>query len=326
MKSSKAITYHAHGKPHEVLQLEERPLPQVRGKQAKVRLLAAVIHPSDMGMIAGSYGRLKELPAVAGREGLGEVIEVGDEVSCVAVGDRVRFPEDEGAWQTACVVSADKLWKIPHDIPVELAAMAFINPPTSWRLLRDGNLQEGEWVIQNAANSAVGQFVIQMARSLKLKTLNVVRNSDYIEPLKKMGADVVVLEDSGYEKKIEELTGGQEIRLALNSVGGESANRLVKSLGFGGQHVTFGGMTGEPIRFPTRALIFQQVSLRGFWLDLWYRQNSRDRIEIMFNRIFSMMQEGELTAPVDKTFKLEAFQEALQANRDSRLGKVLLVP
>lgn len=301
-------------------------MPEVRGNQAKVRLLAAVIHPSDMGMIMGSYGRLKELPAVAGREGVGEVVEVGEEVSSVQVGDRVRFPEEQGAWQTACVVSADSLWKIPDNIPVELAAMAFINPPTAWRLLRDGNLQEGEWVVQNAANSAVGQFVIQMARSMSLKTLNVVRNPDYIEPLKKLGADEVVLEGSGYEKKIDELTEGKGVRLALNSVGGESANRLVKALGFGGQHVTFGGMTGEPIRFPTRALIFEQVQLRGFWLDLWYRQNSRDRIEIMFNRMFAMMQNGELSAPVDQSFKLEAFQEALEANRNSRLGKVLLVP
>lgn len=326
MNSSKAITYQSYGKPDEVLELGEYELPAVNRSNVKIRLLAATMHPSDMGMITGSYGRLKQLPTVAGREGLGEVLEVGEDVNDFKPGDRVRFPENAGTWQTACVASAKDLWKVPSDIPIELAAMAFINPPTAWRLLRDGSLQEGDWLIQNAANSAVGHFVIQMAKSLKFRTLNVVRNPDYIEPLKKLGADEVVLEDSGYEKEIEKYTGGKDICLALNSVGGESALRQIKVLGFKGRQITFGAMTGEPVRFPTRALIFQQITMAGFWLDQWYRQNSRDRVEIMLDRIFATMRSGELTAPIAGKYRLEQFKEALEANSNSRMGKVLLVP
>jgi len=326
VNTSKAVVYRQFGKPLDVLEVAELPLPQVGPGMVKVRLLAASINPSDFGMILGSYGKLKELPAVAGREGVGEVIEVGAGVDTVAVGERVRFPEEAGVWQTAAVVPAAGLWKIPTDIPVEMAAMAWINPPTAWRILRDGHFEDGAWVIQNAANSAVGLFVIQMARNLGLHTINVVRREELIEPLKKLGGDVVVTEESGYEKDIAALTGGEKPAIALNSVGGASALRLINALGDGGRLVTFGAMSFEPIRFPTRQLIFNDISLEGFWLDRWFRQNSRARIQVMFDRIFALMREGKVTAPVAAKFGLSQFRDAIASNNTPRLGKVLLMP
>ncbi|MDP0501386.1 MAG: 2-enoyl thioester reductase domain-containing protein [Verrucomicrobiota bacterium JB022] len=326
MESSLAITYHEHGKPLDVLRLEEITLPRVGPQDVKVKLLKAVINPSDFGMILGNYGRLAELPAVAGREGVGEIIEVGSEVTHLRVGDRVRFPEEFGAWRTATVVQAKNLWKVPQDVDVSLAAMAWVNPPTSWRILRDANIHEGSWIVQNAANSAVGIFTIQMAKYLGLKTLNVVRREELIEPLTKMGADVVVTEDSGYEKNIKELTNGGQISLALNSVGGESAIRLVKALSRGGMHVTFGAMTFEDVRWPTRFLIFNDITIKGFWLDRWYRDNSPERIQVMFDNLFNLMRTGVISAPISASYKLEDFKQALEASTQPKLGKVLLEP
>jgi trans-2-enoyl-CoA reductase len=322
---SQALVYREHGSTDKVLSLEARALPPVGPGMARIRMLAAVIHPSDFGTVEGSYGRLRELPAVAGREGVGEIVEIGTDVHGWQPGDRVRMPE-EGAWQTEAVAPAAGLWPVPTDIPVDLAAMAFINPPTAWRLLRDAHLQEGDWIVQNAANSAVGQFVIRMARHLRLKTLNIVRRPELVESLGKLGADVVVLEDSGYEKRARALTGDGSIRLALNSVGGESAIRLLRCLDDGGVHITFGAMAFEQVRFPTRQLIFNRIEMRGFWLDKWYRDHSRERAQIMFDRIFALMRSGELPAPVAARFPLDRWRDALAAARAPKSGKVLLLP
>ncbi len=325
VKDSLAVTYHEHGSPAEVLRVERVPVPKPGPGQVLIKMLAAVIHPSDFGMIAGSYGRLAELPAVAGREGVGEVVEAGEAVEGVGPGDWVRMPES-GAWQTHAVADADSLMTIPNTMPVELAAMAFINPPTAWRILRDTHLSANDWIIQNAANSAVGHFVIQMARALEIRTVNVVRREELVQPLKDLGADVVVTEDSGYEKRVKELTDGQPIVLGLNSVGGESALRIIKSLGDGGKMITFGAMDFTPIRFPTRQLIFSNISLTGFWLDRWYRENSRERVKVMQDRLCNLMTEGKLSAPVAETFPLERVHEAVEAAGRPRLGKVLLKP
>lgn len=323
MTTAKALTHAEFGKPLEVLRLEERPVPDPGPGQVRLRMLAAPIHPSDIGIILGKYGRLPELPAVAGREGVAEVVELGDGVDDLAVGDRVVVPKDTGSWQTGATVEAVDLFKLPAELPVEMAAMVTVNPPTAWRLLRDANLASGDWVIQNAANSAVGLHVIEMARHLELHTVNVVRREELIKPLKEHGADVVVLEESGYEKEIQSLTGGRAPVLALNSVGGESAIRLLNALGEGGTHITFGAMQFEKVRFPTRQLIFDQIAMRGFWMDKWLRSQSKARVQVMFDKIFDLMLKGVVKPSVEAVYPVDDYKAALEASGKPRLGKVL---
>jgi len=81
-----ALRHHSFGKPLEVLQLEQIAQPEPQAGEVRVRLEAAAINPSDYGMIGGSYGRLRELPAVAGREGVGVVEALGEGVSGVEPG------------------------------------------------------------------------------------------------------------------------------------------------------------------------------------------------------------------------------------------------
>ena len=76
-----------------------------------------------------------------------------------------------------------------------------------------------------------------------------------------------MIEGSDWLKQRKDLTDGESIPLALNSIGGESASDQIKALGEGATHVTFGGMVGEKVRFPTRFLIFNDVRLVGFWWD-----------------------------------------------------------
>lgn len=326
MSLQKAIRHHEFGNPLDVLRLEEVAVPEPEVGEVRVRLLAAVINPSDYGMIGGSYGRLRELPAVAGREGVGVVDALGRGVTRVGVGARVRFPE-EGTWQEyACMPAADLLM-VPGDVPVEQAAFSFINPPTAYCLLKKiVALSPGGWVVQNAGNSAVGMAVIQMAKAMGLKTISQVRREDLIEPLKAMGADHVVLEGSGWAKRAAELTGGEPIRLALNSIGGESATDQIKVLGEGGTQVTFGGMVGDPVRFPTRFLIFNDVRLIGFWWDNWSKKAGPQGLGEVMQKVYGMMRDGTLKLPVEAVYPLEAFKDALAHDKRPRLGKILLKP
>ena len=324
MEVSKALVYHRHGNPMEVLQLEERTLPPLQEGEVRLRLLAAPIHPSDIGMILGKYGRCADLPAIGGREGVAEITEAGPGVSGFEPGDRVVVPTTVGAWQTQSIATATELFAVPGNIPIEMAAMCVVNVPTAWRLLRDSGLSKGDWVVQNAANSAVGLHVIEMARYLGIHTLNVVRRDELIEPLKERGADVVVMEDSGYEDRVDELTGGKPVKLAINSIGGQSALRLAKALAENGSHVTIGAMQFEPVRFPTGALIFKNITLRGFWMDKWFREQSQARIKVMYDKIFDLMAKGVVRPSVDSMYPIDDYKAAFGRVSEPRLGKVLL--
>ncbi len=321
-----AIQHRNFGDPAEVLEVVSLPVPQPGPGEVRVKLLAATINPSDYGMIGGSYGRLRELPAVAGREGVGQVDALGPGVSSVGVGARVRFPEG-GAWQEYACLSASDLVLVDATVPVEQAAISFINPPTAYCLLTKMiDLKPGDWVLQNAGNSAVGLSVIQMAKAMGLKTISQVRREELVETLKSMGADQVVLEGSGWPKQIKELTGGDPVRLALNSIGGESASDQIKALGENGTQVTFGGMVGDKVRFPTRFLIFNNVRLVGFWWDKFCKTQPAEAVNEVRDAVHRMMREEQLKLPIAATYKLSEIKDAIRHDKNPRLGKVLLKP
>ena len=326
MIQQKAICHHEFGQPLDVLRLENVQQAEPQIGEVRVRLLAATINPSDYGMIGGSYGRLRELPAVAGREGVGVVEAIGRGVTSVGVGARVRFPE-AGAWQeTACMAAADVLL-VPADVSIEQAAFSFINPPTAYCLLQKMvDLAPGSWVLQNAGNSAVGLAVIQMAKVLGFKTISQVRREELIAPLKALGADHVVIEGSGWSKQVNELTGGEPIQLALNSIGGASASDQIKALGEGGTQVTFGAMVADLVRFPTRFLIFNDVRLVGFWWDQWSQKAGAQGLNQVMSAVYAMMRDGTLKLPVEATYSFAEYEAAIKHDQQPRFGKVLLKP
>ena len=323
MKST-SIVFHEHGKPDEVLRLEEHEIGDPGPDEVLLEVLASPINPSDLGTIGGSYGPLPPLPAVAGLEGVAKVLETGAGVTAIQPGDHVRTPQGTGAWQTHLAASSGSLFKVPADIPPEQAATAFVNPPTAWLLLQEvKQMKPGDWIIQNAANSAVGVAVIQIARHLGLRTLNLVRREELIQPLMDLGANHVLLDNDDYPPLARDITGNEGIGLALNSIGGPSAIRLCRVLANGGTLVTFGGMTGEPVRFPTRNLIFNDICLTGFWATRWMQKVPVETLQGMFMTIFGLFQSGILETRIEATYPLEQFAEALAHNAEPRFGKVL---
>ncbi len=323
---SKALVFSQFGKPGDVLQLKEMETREPGKGEVLVKMLAASINPSDLGTIGGSYGALPELPAVGGLEGVGEVTEVGEGVEGLVAGDRVRLPSGHGVWRTHLVCRAEELEKAPGDIPVEQVAMAAVNPLTAELLVGQLEGKDG-WIVQNAANSAVGIAVIQIAKSLGIRTANLVRREELVKPLQELGAKHVFLDNEEAVKAVREIGGQHGLpTIGLNAVGGESAYRMTKMLAKNGQHITYGAMTSEPVRFPTRHLIFDNIRFTGFWVTRWRKEASAEAIREHEERVYRYFREGILNLPIEATYPLESFREALEHNAKPRLGKILFKP
>ena len=175
---------------------------------------AAPINPADLNQIEGKYPVRPELPATPGFEGAGIVVEVGAGVKGLTSGALVILPHNVGTWREAVAVKAEDLVVVPEGIDPVQAAMLKINPLTAWRLLHDYvELQRGDWLIQNAANSAAGRAVIQIAHELGYKTVNVVRREELIEELRAEGGDVVLVDGENLRDEVKSATGGASIRL-----------------------------------------------------------------------------------------------------------------
>ncbi len=308
-----------------MLRLEEIEVPPPQAGEALVEILASPINPANLNVIEGTYARLPKLPAIAGGEAAGIVREIGAGVSEVKVGDVVILPFGEGTWCGAGVRQAADLVVVPEGISPEQASMLRVNPPTAWGMLHDFvTLEPGEWVLQNAANSGVGRAVIDIAKSLGLRTANVVRRPELIEELKAVGGDVVLLDTRELAKETAIATNGARIRLALNAVGGDSAINLAKTVTEGATIVTYGAMSKQALKIPNGLLIFKNLAWHGCWVSRWYEHASRDEVKAMFAQLFPLAQKGLLHAPVEKTYALAEFAEAIARSQEGgRAGKIL---
>lgn len=323
--TNKAVIYKEHGDPGDVLFLEELPVEKLGAREVRIEIVAASIHPSDIGLVQGSYGNLKKLPAVAGREGVGKVIEIGCDVPKDVMNKIVSVPDKTGAWQSYCNACVDDLILLPALVPYNQLAVSILNPMTAWRLLNDFEyLREGDTVIQNAGNSAVGLAVIQFAKRMGVTCVSLVRSEDRRKDLENFGGEEVWLDDEDVPQRVRDFTNNKSCVMALNSVGGRSAIRLAKCVNKGGVHVTFGAMDSASVRFPTRNLIFDDVRFVGFWLDRWKSQKSPAQLRNAIEEVLQPLALNEIKYPIDSVFSMDDFSSAIQRNSESRFGKVIL--
>lgn len=325
-KTIAAVVYEAHGNPADVLKLVETPRPDVGPEDALVQMLAAPVNPADLNAIEGKYPGRPEVPATPGMEGVGVIIETGAQPNSIKPGDHVLLPHHIGTWREALVARTSELVVVPPGIDPIQAAMLKINPLTAWQLLHGYvQLKAGDWVIQNAANSGAGRAVIQIARELGFKTVNVVRRKEVVDELRQEGPDVVLLDDDSLRGAVKEVTGGGPIRLGLNAVGGDSALRLMNALAPGGTLVTYGAMSLQPLKIPNGLLIFKDLRFRGIWINKWYDQASREERLQTFDPLFDMAKRGMLKTKVERIYPLSEFKAAVaHAAQSKRGGKIVL--
>jgi len=324
-KTISAAVYEAHGNPADVLRVETRPWPTAAPDEVVVQMRAAPINPADLNAIEGKYPIRPQLPATPGFEGAGVIVDLGTEAKNLSVGATVILPHNTGTWREAVAVKASELVAVPPEIDAVQAAMLKINPMTAWRLLRDYvDLKPGDWVIQNAANSAAGRAVIQIAHELGFKSVNVVRRKELIEELRAEGGDVVLVDGEKLRDEVKSAVGGAPIRLGLNAVGGESALAVANTLVPGSTMVTYGAMSLQPLKIPNGLLIFKDLRFRGIWINKWYDNATMAQRMETFRSLFEMAKRGLLKAKVEKAYRLSEVKAAVQhAAQSKRSGKII---
>jgi trans-2-enoyl-CoA reductase len=286
----------------------------------------APVNPADINFMEGTYGKQAQLPAIPGNEGCGEVIAVGDAVTSLKVGD-CAMPLSGGAcWQQYLTLQEHQLAHLPDGIDRAQASMMRVNPLTAWQLLHDElELNPGDWVAQNAANSGVGRAVIQIARAKGIRTVNFVRRAELIPELQTLGADAVFTDDDAGLQAAKDLLQGKLPRLAGNAVGGDSALRMMELLAPQGLHLTYGAMSRQSLKVPNKYLIFKGIQLRGLWITRWLERASHAELFQVLRPLADMIQKQELHISVDSIFPAKDYQQALQrALENKRSGKVLL--
>lgn len=322
----KAIQIASYGKPADVVQCVDLPdVTTPAANEVVIEVEASPINQYDLLMISGGYGYRPELPLIAGTEGAGRVVAVGSGVKHLKEGDRALVPFLHPAWAQRIKTDAPWLRALPPG-DVNQFAMMGVNPPTAYLLLTDiVKLPRGSWVIQNGANSGVGRAVIAIAKSLGLKTVNVVRREDVIAEVKAIGGDVVLLDGADLGKRVAAETGKAPIHLALDGVADASPMNMMGCLSDAGTLVSYGGTSRKPMAVHPGGLIFKQQTVRGFWLYFWYKSAKPEQIVTMFDHLAPLVSAGTVATPVAATYGLDNVAQAIAKAGESG-GKVLFTP
>lgn len=322
----KAIQIEAFGNPAEVMKLVDVPDVGAPGNgEVVIALEASPINMSDLLMISGRYGYRPKLPAIVGTEGVGRIVAVGSGVTHLKAGDRTVVPYPSAAWAERIKADARVLRPLGAG-DVNQLAMLGINPATAWLLLTEFvTLRPGDWVIHNSANSGVGRALIGIAKSLGLKTVNVVRRDDVVAEIKAIGGDVVLVDGPDLAKRVAAETGKAPIALAVDGVADTSTTGLLACLADKGVHVFYSAISGKPLVAPAQPLIFRDVSIRGFWLANWFNTATPDKITEMYDRLVPLVASGAISAPVAGTYHFGQIAEAVAVASKNR-GKALFTP
>jgi NADPH:quinone reductase-like Zn-dependent oxidoreductase len=198
--------------------------------------------------------------------------------------------------------------------------MLNINPTTAVLLLDEFvKLKPIDWIVLNAANSQVARCLIAIAKSRDLNVIGIVRRSELIPEIEKLGVDFVGVESPELSKQIQIATGGTPIFLGLDAVGGPATATMASVLSPRAHLVSYAQLSGLPIHVPQGDLIGKRLNVHGFWK---YHEEYLPKMRAALTEATKVVASGRLSLPITTTYKPSQIKEAIEHSQ--RGGKILL--
>lgn len=331
----RAVVITKHGGP-DVLQVQERPDPVLGSGQVRIEVAAAGINFADVMARMGLYPDAPKTPCVVGYEVAGTILEVGEGVESLSVGQRVFAGTQFGGYASQVVAAASDTLALPDELSFEQGAAIPVNYGTAWAgLIGYGNLQPGERVLIHSAGGGVGIAATQIAKRVGVEVYGTASPGKHARCLE-LGVDHAIdYTKSGWER------GLPKFDVIMDAVGGASFRRSYNLLRPGGRLVAFGAsslVSGERknvvtalravARMPRFNLIKQMSESKAViglnMLSLW---KDRGTLEPWIESMRELLDDGTVKPVVAEAFPFEragAAQNMITERRN--VGKVVLTP
>jgi NADPH:quinone reductase-like Zn-dependent oxidoreductase len=296
--------------PPSSLTLHNLPVPKPGPREVLIEVHAAGVGIWDAGIRDGTWAEGKErFPLVLGADGAGVVVERGERVRSLRVGDSVWAYQYEnpkgGFYAEYAAVAADHAAQKPKHLDMLHAGAGAVTSLTAQQGIDDHlKVKPDETVLVFGASGAVGTLAVQFAKLRQTRVIGIVPGEDAARLVRKLGADEAI--DSRSKDFAEELRGfapdGVDAVLAL--AGGEALEQCVALVSAGGRVAYPNGVEPEPQRRP-------KVRFVSYDAEAGPRQ---------FARLERAVEEAGLQVPIAAIFPLE---EAAKAHERIERGHVL---
>ena len=309
----------------DVLKWEEAPEPKARPDQVLIKVESAGVNYADLMRRGGGYPG-PDLPSSLGLEAAGAVVEVGENVSGITVGQRVMAMGPQGQAEYVAV-NGNFVFPYPETLdPVHAGGMPIVFL-TSYHLLKTrGQMQAGDTVLVQAGASGVGTVAIQMAKAWGAKVIATASTQEKLDLATSLGADVVInYTTQDFEAEIQEQTGGQGVELILECVGGPVLEKSVRCVAAYGRLISYGNASGTPANLAAADIFSANRTVIGFSMG----RSPAGRLDhkSAMAEIFPMISRGQARLVVDQVMSMSQVADAHRhlAARGTK-GKVILTP
>lgn len=263
----KALRVHELGEPEQVMVLEDRPYPEVRPGDVRLRVHAASLNFPDVLMCRGQYQVKPPLPFTPGAEVAGVVEELGAGVEGIGVGDRVlAIPNfGGGGFAESTTASAAGVFPIPDSMPFAAgAALHVVYQTGHLGLHRRAHLQEGETLLVHAGAGGVGSAAIQLGRAAGARVVATAGGPEKVKVLKQLGADLALdYREHDFVDAVKEFTDGRGADVIYDPVGGDTYDRSTKCIAFEGRILIIGFTSGRFADARTNHVLIKNYAVVG---------------------------------------------------------------
>lgn len=326
MKETKAIRFYETGNAS-VLKLENIPVLAPKKGEVLIQNHAIGLNFIDTYYRTGLYPM--ELPSGLGFEGAGEVLEVGDGVTNLKVGDRVAYPHSPiGAYAKFRTLSEHWLVKLPAKISYEEGAAMMLKGLTVQYLFRQTyDLQKGDTILFHAAAGGVGLIACQWARHLGVNLIGTVSSQEKGELALANGASHIInYSTEDVRQRVLDITNGKKVKVVYDSVGKSTWEISLDCLQPRGLMVSFGNASGA-VTGVTLNILAQKGSLYVTRPVLATYISTREKFEAAASELFDLVEKGIIKITIGQRFPLEKAQEAhrdLETRKTT--GSTILIP
>ena len=320
----KAVRIHEFG-DLDVLKWEDIARPNPRPRQVLIQVDSAGVNYADLMRRQGGYPG-PNLPSTLGLEAAGTIVEIGNNVSGLTIGQKVMGMGPQGNAEYVAI-NSNFVFPYPDQLdPTEAGGMPIVFL-TAYHILKTrGGLQEGNTVLIQAGASGVGTVATQLAKAWGAKVITTASSEGKLELSKSLGSDITInYSDTDFESEINNITEGKGVDLVLECVGGQVLEKSVRCLSSYGVLVSYGNASGVPANLPSTDITSNNRTVIGFSMGR-SPAGSLDH-QLAMAELFPMITNGKVKLIVDRVLPMSNVADAHKhlANRGTR-GKVILTP
>jgi NADPH2:quinone reductase len=289
--------------------------------QVQVALNARGIQFSDLIRFEGNYQVESPLPFIVGGEAAGTIIEVGDDVTNLEVGDSVLCP---GGCAELINVSVAAVTKIPNRVDPIVAASFRNNYSTAYDGLQRANLQPGETLLVHGSAGGVGLAAVDLGKLFGATVIGTASTDEKLSIVKQMGADHIINYSDGFRDEVKALTNDLGADVIYDPVGGDVFDESMRCVAPFGRILVLGFTSGRAALAKTNHLLVKDASVIGYTVGGLQKykpeQNARNNEVLM-----QWLATGRINPYISHTLPMESVTEGYQLIKDRKvIGKVMI--